>query len=120
MLLEPEGILLDKPWACGFEPIVRHVYTSDTRSAGRNALQTASWGGHQEIVKLLLDNGAEVNAQGGDYGNALQAASRGGHREIVKLLQRRGAITLSLKRSGSGTPSISVKKPRLMDFDFCG
>ena len=31
----------------------------------------------------LLDNGAEVNAQGGEYGNALQAASNGGH-DIVR------------------------------------
>jgi hypothetical protein len=26
-------------------------------------------------VKLLLENGADVNAEGGEYGNALQAAS---------------------------------------------
>jgi ankyrin repeat protein len=51
-----------------------------------NALQAASYEGHHEIVKLLLDNGAVVNAQGGKYGNALQAASYEGHHEIVKLL----------------------------------
>ena len=28
----------------------------------------------EAIVKLLLENGAEVNAMGGKYGNALQAA----------------------------------------------
>jgi hypothetical protein len=31
------------------------------------------------VVQMLLDKGAEVNAQGGFYGNALQAASRRGH-----------------------------------------
>ncbi|KAK4221382.1 hypothetical protein QBC38DRAFT_377240, partial [Podospora fimiseda] len=36
-----------------------------------NALQAASSGGHQEIVKLLLDKGADVNAQGGEDANAL-------------------------------------------------
>ena len=30
---------------------------------------------HSEIVKILLEKGADVNAQGGKYGNALQAAS---------------------------------------------
>lgn len=35
-----------------------------------NALQAASFRGHQEIVKLLLDNRADVNTQGGDYGNS--------------------------------------------------
>lgn len=40
------------------------------QSAG-NALQAASEEGHLEIVLVLLDKGAEVNAQGGEYGNAL-------------------------------------------------
>jgi ankyrin repeat protein len=31
-----------------------------------NALQAASDGGHIEIVKLLLAQGADVNAQGGE------------------------------------------------------
>ncbi|KAF1922336.1 uncharacterized protein M421DRAFT_78698, partial [Didymella exigua CBS 183.55] len=35
-------------------------------------------------TRLLLDKGAEVNAQGGGYGNALQAASsRGGRTEHI-------------------------------------
>ncbi|KAJ4300817.1 hypothetical protein N0V90_002905 [Kalmusia sp. IMI 367209] len=38
------------------------------------------------ITKMLLNQGAEVNAQGGDYGNALQAASAEGHEQIVKIL----------------------------------
>jgi hypothetical protein len=37
-------------------------------------------------VKLLLDKGADVNAQGGDYVNSLQAASYGGYEQIMKLL----------------------------------
>jgi ankyrin repeat protein len=35
---------------------------------------------------MLLDKGAEVNAQGGEYGNALQAASRRGHETVVQML----------------------------------
>jgi len=27
--------------------------------------------GHEEVVKILLDNGAEVSAQGGEYDNGL-------------------------------------------------
>jgi ankyrin repeat protein len=53
-----------------------------------NALSAASFGGHEQAVKMLLDKGADVNAQGGPYGNALQVASRNGHREIVTLLQK--------------------------------
>ncbi|CAG8262934.1 unnamed protein product [Penicillium salamii] len=40
---------------------------------------------------LLLDKGADVNADGGKYGNALQAASAEGHRAIVTLLLDKGA-----------------------------
>ena len=42
-------------------------------------------------MKLLLEKGAEVNAQGGKYGNALQAASYLDHEAIVKLLLEKGA-----------------------------
>jgi ankyrin repeat protein len=47
--------------------------------------------GNNAIVKVLLDKGANVNAQGGEYGNALQAASAGGYKEIVQQLLDKGA-----------------------------
>jgi ankyrin repeat protein len=43
------------------------------------------------MVKLLLDRGANINAQGGYYGNALQAAAYTGYRANVELLLDRGA-----------------------------
>ncbi|KFZ24911.1 hypothetical protein V502_00588 [Pseudogymnoascus sp. VKM F-4520 (FW-2644)] len=48
-------------------------------------------GGHEQVVKLLLNKGADVNAQGGYHGNALQAASVGGHEQVVKLLLNKGS-----------------------------
>ncbi len=39
-----------------------------------NALQAASVEGYEKVVQMLIDAGADVNAQGGEYGNALQAA----------------------------------------------
>ena len=56
-----------------------------------NALQAASHKGHDEIVKLLLDRGAQVNAHGGYYGYALQAAAFSGTAKTVTLLLDRGA-----------------------------
>jgi ankyrin repeat protein len=44
------------------------------------------------VVKLLLDKGANVNAQSGHYGNALQAASIYGHDAVVRLLVDKGAV----------------------------
>jgi hypothetical protein len=47
--------------------------------------------GFSTVTRLLLDKGAEVNAQGGRYGNALQAASVRGHEQVVKTLLDKGA-----------------------------
>jgi len=43
------------------------------------------------VVQMLKDAGANVNAQGGEYGNALQAASMGGHEKVVQMLTDAGA-----------------------------
>ncbi|KAF8521042.1 hypothetical protein JB92DRAFT_2677432, partial [Gautieria morchelliformis] len=56
-----------------------------------NALQAASFSGHQPTIELLLEKGADVNAQGGNYGNALQAALSQGHHTIMQLLLEKGA-----------------------------
>jgi hypothetical protein len=57
-----------------------------------NPLYYASLGGLANTASRLVQEGADVNAQGGgDYGNALQAASAGGHDKTVELLLSRGA-----------------------------
>jgi ankyrin repeat protein len=43
------------------------------------------------LVELLLEKGAEVNAQGGHWGGALPAASSGGYETVVRLLLEKGA-----------------------------
>ena len=40
---------------------------------------------------MLLAKGADVNAQGGEYGNALYTASGGGHDQVVQMLLAKGA-----------------------------
>ncbi|KAF7130889.1 hypothetical protein CNMCM5793_003759 [Aspergillus hiratsukae] len=53
-----------------------------------NVLRAASAEGHDKIVRLLLEDGADPNAQSG---SALLAASKEGHDKIVKLLLNQGA-----------------------------
>ncbi|KAJ5651196.1 uncharacterized protein N7484_004919 [Penicillium longicatenatum] len=65
------------------------INTAD--DTGANPLMWASRNGHDKIVQMLLERGAEVNAQGGRHGNALQAASFRGHDKIVQMLLERGA-----------------------------
>ncbi|KAL4789115.1 Pfs, NACHT and ankyrin domain protein [Aspergillus venezuelensis] len=54
-------------------------------------LYYACFAGLVEPARDIIQYGADVNAQGGDYGNALQAASSGGHQETVRLLLDKGA-----------------------------
>jgi len=42
-------------------------------------------------VRLLLDKGANINADGGYYGNALQAAAQQGDEKTVQLLLEKDA-----------------------------
>ncbi|KAH6891484.1 ankyrin repeat-containing domain protein [Thelonectria olida] len=44
-----------------------------------------------EVVKVLLDHGADINPQTGTYGNALQAAAYGGHVRNARLIFDRGS-----------------------------
>ena len=46
---------------------------------------------NMKILELLLDRGADVNMQGGQYGSPLQAASVFGSVRAIKLLLQRGA-----------------------------
>ncbi|KAI0552688.1 hypothetical protein F4679DRAFT_571458 [Xylaria curta] len=54
------------------------------------ALYQASKQSNDNIVQMLLDNGADINAQG-EYGNALQASSEKGRESIVQILLNNGA-----------------------------
>ncbi|KAF4332948.1 ankyrin repeat [Fusarium beomiforme] len=58
------------------------------------SLPAASWGGHVDVVNLLLAAGADVNAAATDKckgRTALQAASEGGHLAVVERLLDAGA-----------------------------
>jgi len=63
-----------------------------TRGHGGTALQRAIFSGHIELTKLLLINGAEVNASFlNDGRSTLQQASFRGNLELVKLCLKYGA-----------------------------
>jgi uncharacterized damage-inducible protein DinB len=61
--------------------------------AGWTALQFASYTGKEEVVRLLLERGADVNAvsQNELKWTALTAAERGGRHAVAVLLRERGA-----------------------------
>ena len=56
-----------------------------------DALQAAAMKGHTTVVKLMINEDANVNQQSGFYGTALQAAAYHGQHGAVKLLLDAGA-----------------------------
>jgi hypothetical protein len=70
--------------------LVNHPNVDQGTDAGR-ALMIASFEGHTEIVRLLLEYGANVNLTDNIYGSALKVASSYGHIAIVRLLINSGA-----------------------------
>jgi ankyrin repeat protein len=61
----------------------------------------ASREGHEQIVRLLLEKGADVNAQQRSGDTALGHASKAGHEQIVRLLLEKGANVNARPRFGN-------------------
>lgn len=59
--------------------------------SGRTALHCAASQGHEAIVKLLLENGADVMVNDNAGRTALSLAAGNGHEAVVKLLLENGA-----------------------------
>ncbi|KAJ5335636.1 uncharacterized protein N7506_005572 [Penicillium brevicompactum] len=59
------------------------------RAPRMNALQLAAFNGHTQ--QMLLEQGADINAQGRYFGNALYAACFGGYDKIAQILLEQGA-----------------------------
>ncbi|KAL0939594.1 uncharacterized protein CTRU02_206204 [Colletotrichum truncatum] len=88
-IVEETGLFLQNAttfykWGCLYQPDDdRNLHPSPPKAP---PLYYACCSGLSRVIRTLLDNGADVNAQGGSYGNALQAASDRGYEEIVRLL----------------------------------
>jgi ankyrin repeat protein len=57
---------------------------------GNTALMFAAFGGHAAIVHLLLERGADVDAEARDGWTAVGAARSRFHHNIVDMLQKAG------------------------------
>ncbi|KAM0265401.1 hypothetical protein ACHAQJ_000243 [Trichoderma viride] len=84
-----------------------------------NALQMASSEGRIEMVQLLLDHGAEVNAQGGYHGTALNAVcdsfSGTDPIHVVRLLLEHGAdVNAEGDEFGTALQAACVRNPGIV------
>ncbi|OCK98553.1 ankyrin, partial [Cenococcum geophilum 1.58] len=55
------------------------------------ALHLAAANGHEKVIEVLLEMGADIQATGGVYSNAVQAAIAKGHESAAQMLIERGA-----------------------------
>ena len=91
--------ILQEPWYGGVE-------------AGQTSLMLASRGGHEAVVKLLLEAGADVASADCSGQTSLGLASRAGHEAVVKLLLDAGADRTLLEQ-----PSLEERNE--LDFGEC-
>lgn len=79
----------------GLTPVVRKLLASgvdvNTDCFYGTALQAAGAEGHLDVVEVLLEHGADLNATNEELGTALQAACAGGHASVAKTLVVKGA-----------------------------
>ncbi|KAG7436798.1 Ankyrin repeat domain-containing protein 50 [Fusarium oxysporum f. sp. raphani] len=76
-------------------------------------LYYACLGGLARAARDLAIEGADVNAQGDEYGNALQAASYNGNREVIQLLLDKGAdVNTQGGKYGNALQAVSSKGNR--------
>ena len=75
---------------------------------GKTPLMVASCSGHAEMVRYLLDHGADINSRGRNWRTALMCASLKGHKEVAQLLLDRGADITMKTRLGSSALSLAT------------
>lgn len=74
---------------------------------GMTALMFAAWGGHAEIVRLLIRAGASVNAVSGSGATALMFASQSGYVDVVQDLILQGNADPDIQ-SPNGETALSL------------
>ncbi|KAL7917246.1 hypothetical protein ACQKWADRAFT_307277 [Trichoderma austrokoningii] len=83
-----------------------NIEAKDT--VGRTSLFWAAVGGHERVIELLIEQGADLEAEDTEYGwRPLSIAAKKGHEAAVKLLIERGA-DIEAKETFQGQTPLSV------------
>ena len=73
-------------------------------------LHNAAWGGHKDVVELLIDRGADPNIAN-KYGQTpLHGAVSKGHKDVVQLLLDRGADPHNINVAGETPHTIALNQ----------
>jgi ankyrin repeat protein len=84
------------------EALTRNDYTVESKDDdSQTPLSRTAMEGHEAVVKLLLEKGAELESKDSDFGmTPLLQAAMDGHEAVVKLLLEKGAELESKDKTG--------------------
>jgi ankyrin repeat protein len=93
----------------GHGDIVRLLveHGASINESGWGPLHYAVFNGHVDIARYLIDHGADVNLAAPNRYTPLMLAARNGHKEIVQLLLSAGAETKGLNADGYDAEAIA-------------
>jgi len=104
----------------GWSALMKAVYQGDTASVEalvaqshqevNRALLVAALTGHKEVVKVLLDNGAEVDTRADDGRTPLMLAAARGDNDLVAALLAAGADPTLVDKSGATGAALASAK----------
>jgi len=78
------------------------VNLDDTGASGLTVLHRAVLSGHEDVVDILIEAGADVNGMSDDFGTPLcLAALRGAHGVVALLLRRRAMASTTTTKLGT-------------------
>jgi ankyrin repeat protein len=82
----------------------------EARSFGATALHQVAKKGHHDIAGILLENGADINANDGDRYTALQLAVNHGHEGVVQVVLTKGANTEARTINGFTVLDMAIER----------
>ncbi len=104
----------------GWSALMKAVYQGNTACVEtlvgqshqevNRALLVAALTGHKEIVKLLLDNGAEIDTRADDGRTPLMLAAAKGDNDLVAALLAAGADSTLVDKSGATSAALAAGK----------
>jgi len=123
-MLEMDGVSMAKQTIAELLELIGHTTHYDHGAPPPTVNQYGGWGdppliitvtwNEPETTQLLIDNGAEVNAQGDLGETALHKAVGMGHTEVVRVLLKNGADPRIASVTGT-TPIAYAHKPEIAE-----